>query len=529
MSRRVDSKWRKNLLPALAFCMATTGAMAEEDRFSTNYDNAREESGERVFIWNSEKVQGEEPTSVSGIEKDQGSVGLTLEGNSLKSTVQRLRETPEFQAFEGEIDNTTQELTGLNSLVDTLENHSVWELMEPVVGNWAITATTGMATWVPSTWTAKPFTTMLQTKDGSATKERMVEIYEKNVQTGEERLVDSYLQSATQYEFDRRTVSAGVNPENPNTNLDNRGWSEWTPVSDAYGHSEWLPRRGAIWQGMPFWQVQHYTVDYERYKWIYEHPPGVDKTFLGKYTMTSLSGDKVYAPNGQEIGEDNGCGSFICWGSSEHSDAPEFKENRRKLTGTKRLPRNGCYYDEGDSSTFERWGTRSGDYAKTQSKSNPRFYAKTTYSTNQYTGGDHILTQFYFDGVEIHRNEASSCSGLFCGGIGFGTPTIPVHLMETWFGSMSFESYGSSAPEPEYKLPIRTYRNYGSQSSSTTTDHKNSNVVQTRDLPFIWDGGRKKFYLGRKKTESVANHSGWYGSNNWKVYTRTYEVCMSNY
>ena len=303
------------IVPMLAF--------SEDDRFSTNYEKRVEEQGERIRIWNSPRVQSEAVRSIQGLEKDQGSVGLALEGTSLESFVERLREAPEFQAFESQVGTTSQRLSSLDNLVTTLENSSVWELMEPVVGEWVVTSTSGNAEWSPSSSRVQFDEIMVQSKDGLATKERMVEIYEKNKKTGEERLVESYVQTATQYEFDRRSITAGENPYDPQQKINRSGWTDWLNAGDPYNHREPMPKPHEIWSGMPFNQIAPYDQDKKRFKYIYR----VNK------------GDRQYLNTVEE-------------------NITSEKYNVTRLTGTKPLPANGCIYDPSTKKSYEQWGER---------------------------------------------------------------------------------------------------------------------------------------------------------------------------
>ncbi|WP_139339109.1 hypothetical protein [Marinobacter lutaoensis] len=465
-----------------------TLALPEDDRFLTSYDKRVEELGQRIKIWNSPRVQSDTVRSIQGLEKDQGSVGLALEGTSLEAFVERLREAPEFQAFESQVGTTSQGLSSLDNLVTTLENSSVWELMEPVFGEWVVTSTSGSAEWSPPSSVALPNKITVQTKDGTATKERMVEIYEKNKKTGEKRLVESYVQSATQYEFDRRSITAGINPDNPEQPIDSNGWTNWEMIGEPYDYKELLPKRSDIWSGMPFNQIQPYKVKEEAYKFIYKDVPDGDYQFIETATQSQVK---------------------------------ELYESVR-LTGTKPLPGNGCYYDpELGKNTYKVWAKSRGfgaEYIETIVKDNPRFVAKTFYSTNNSSGNNHIITDFYFDGVPIHETpEDSGCSIVCLYSIEELNP------MKTWYGAT--DKGISGQPDPENILPLRTARNGSGSGSSNMVD---TNVVLVGDLPFIWDGGRKEFYLGRKMKEDVVTKESWSGGSTWKEYTREYEVCMRN-
>ncbi|OLF81945.1 hypothetical protein AWH63_10415 [Marinobacter sp. C18] len=522
-----------------AACLVlTTGLHAEEteDRALTEYEQRMAEDGQRIEIWNSQRVIDTRPGSVTGIEQDQSSVGMQLEGGSLSSTAERMMQSPEFQAFEGQIDTQTQALGELGGLVTELENGSVWELMEPVVGNWSVTATTGSALWTPRTWTVTDSQSVVQEKDGSATKQRLVEVYEKNRSTGEERLVDSYVQETTQYEFDRRSVIAAENPDTGEQPVDYQGWSAWVPVSEKYGYSEWLPKRENIWAGLPFYQVQHYTQDHERYKWIYKFVSPSEQTFLEEFTQTSVSGDSIFDEQGTKVA-DKSCA--FCFGGSEYSSAPEGGHISRSTTGTKPLPGNGCYYDTSevaynDPGNFTRWGVKYEDEygAVSQKSGNPKYVIKTYYSSNQYTGGDHIVYQAYFDGVELLGNaEPSSASGgvgciMVCGGFGGSPGYAPVMEHEFWFGDVAEAQSVNGIDPPDYIYPVRTARN--SNGAVSNTNYTATNTVLTKDLPFIWDGGRKEWYIGAKKTDRSEARTGIFGNNSWTDRYRTYQICMRN-
>lgn len=166
------------------------------------------------------RVKPWEATDLSngGVGIEEESVGA-LSGNSLKSTWEGIKGSPQYQNIESLVDNNEQMLMDMENRISALENmgpsgnNDLWIEEPETIGSGG---TSGASTMSQTPW-EPPFEDQRDDFTQSAqfyeSRSNPVEVYEYNPSTGERRLKESYVEKK-ELEYEQvRTVNVQVTTE----------------------------------------------------------------------------------------------------------------------------------------------------------------------------------------------------------------------------------------------------------------------------------------------------------------------------
>ena len=472
----------KALLIPLLISLGTSGAQAEDDRFTTDYDDATN-GVNRVKIWEKQSINEGAPSSYGSQTQAQGSVGISVDGQSLESTWDRFNNSTEVQTVRSQTTTIASDLSDLATLVATLEEGGAWALIEPIVSDWSVVTDT--SDWDPD---LAAVTDQYQFRDGELSRERLVEVYEEHRDTGEQRLVESYAQQETQYFYNARLINTS---QTPNPADGTEGWSEWKDYGQPIDCQEWTPKpeswpsNALIPQGRTCRQPQKRA----KYIWLVDEDTN-DESLIDIFTNTSDGGmtDKNGNPVDYEKSADSGPFCFFNCNSNSYAIGDRFREYRVTQRATGPNFRNGCFYDESDVPIHHRTdegGVNGGEK-----------YLVETFFSNNVSAGTNMVLGVHVEGFNI-VDWTYSCFAGFCS------------------QSNTFGADWIDTPYDPAVSPFRSARN-------------NGNSLLVSEMPILVPAIGKKITIGRKMSEDSYQRDYWYDDGQWTEAYRKHKVCISN-
>ncbi|WP_286715026.1 hypothetical protein [Marinobacter sp. tcs-11] len=240
---------------AVASFMPVANA-GNDDRATTNYD--RENDGGRSPSWQRAE-HNTARSSVSGVAIE--SSNLPVGAQALQGSYDRIRQSSGWVALEDQVDDQTGRIDDLEDLLgeldlkaDDFQNGSV------VVSDWeALSGGASIVTWKPAI--SNQVSDFVQTKEGTQSYTRTVQVYERNPSTGEQELVDSFVERRDVDVSETRIVDVANNPGGGQD-----GWSDWVEdtASGSLNCGSWTPWAGTVDEGTSFTQARSCDVPASR-------------------------------------------------------------------------------------------------------------------------------------------------------------------------------------------------------------------------------------------------------------------------